>query len=69
MREVLAAVERQHGQALAVRDTDRRPGDPAALVADSARIRSALGWQPQYDDLDFIVRTALAWERSLPRPG
>jgi UDP-glucose 4-epimerase len=69
VREVLAAVERQHGQALAVRDTDRRPGDPAALVADSARIRSALGWQPQYDDLDFIVRTALDWERSLPRAG
>ena len=69
VREVLAAVERQHGQALAVRDTDRRPGDPAALVADSTRIRSALGWRPQYDDLDFIVRTALDWERSLPRSG
>lgn len=69
VREVLAAVERQHGHTLAVRDVDRRPGDPAALVADSARIRAALGWQPQYDDLDFIVRTALAWERSLPRPG
>lgn len=69
VREVLAAVERQHGHALAVRDVDRRPGDPAALVADSTRIRTVLGWQPQYDDLDFIVRTALAWERSLPRPG
>ncbi len=69
VREVLAAVERQHGHALAARDVDRRPGDPAALVADSTRIRAALGWQPQYDDLDFIVRTALAWERSLPRPG
>ncbi|ANX04027.1 UDP-glucose 4-epimerase GalE [Immundisolibacter cernigliae] len=69
VREVLAAVERQHGQALTVRDTDRRPGDPAALVADSSRIRSALGWQPQHDDLDFIVRTALDWERSLPRAG
>ena len=69
VREVLAAVERLHGQALTVRDTDRRPGDPAALVADSSCIRSALGWQPQHDDLDFIVRTALAFERSLPRPG
>jgi UDP-glucose 4-epimerase len=69
VREVLAAVQRACGHALAVRDAPRRPGDPAILVADSSRIRSALGWLPQHDDLDFIVRTALAFERSLPRPG
>ncbi len=63
VREVLAAVQRQIGRPLAVHDTDRRPGDPAALVAGSQRIRAALGWQPQHDDLDFIVATALAWER------
>jgi UDP-glucose 4-epimerase len=45
--------------------TGRRPGDSAALVADPARIRALLGWQPVHDDLDFIVRTALEWERSL----
>jgi UDP-glucose 4-epimerase len=42
----------------------RRAGDAAALVADSTRLRSQLGWQPQYNDLDGIVRSALAWERS-----
>lgn len=67
--EVLAAVERTLGRPLAAQDAPRRPGDPAILVADSTRIRQALGWQPQHDDLDFIVQTALAWERSLPRAG
>ncbi len=64
VREVLAAVQRQIGRSLAVHDADRRFGDPAALVADSQGIRAALGWQPQHDDLDFIVATALAWERT-----
>ena len=69
VREVLAAVERELGRPLAVQDAPRRAGDPAALVADSTRIRAELGWAPRHDDLDFIVRTALAWERTLPRAG
>jgi len=44
----------------------RRVGDPAALVADVARIRSTLDWRPQFEDLDTIVAHALAWERRLP---
>jgi UDP-glucose 4-epimerase len=35
------------------------------LVADVSRIRAALGWRPQFDDLDTIVAHALAWERIL----
>jgi len=65
VREVLAAVERAHGQALRVREEGRRSGDPPTLVADAARIREALGWAPRYDDLDVIVRTSLQWERHL----
>ncbi|MGB4866626.1 MAG: UDP-glucose 4-epimerase GalE, partial [Hyphomicrobium sp.] len=41
----------------------RRPGDPAAIVAASAKIRSQLGWAPEHDDLDKIVAQALAWEK------
>jgi UDP-glucose 4-epimerase len=35
------------------------------LVAGVARIHETLDWQPQYDDLDVIVKTSLAWERKL----
>ena len=45
----------------------RRPGDPPALVAAAEKIRSTLGWQPQFDDLEEIVASALAWERHLQR--
>ena len=42
-----------------------RPGDPAGLVSASEQIRGALGWEPRYDDLRFIVETAMDWERRL----
>jgi UDP-glucose 4-epimerase len=65
VRQVLAAVEAEAGMKLNLRTAARRPGDAAELVADAKRIRAALGWQPRHDDLRFIVRTALAWERHL----
>jgi UDP-glucose 4-epimerase len=67
VREVLQSVERVAAQRLAVVEEPRRAGDPPALVARADRIRQELGWQPRLDDLDTIVRTALAWERRLLR--
>ena len=63
--EVIEAVKRVSGRNFAVNFAPRRPGDPAAIVADAARIRAALSWAPQFDDLDTIVGHALAWERKL----
>ncbi len=65
VREVLDAVQRVNGAPLAIVESARRPGDPPALTADSGRIRDTLGWTPRHDDLDFIVDTALKWERKL----
>jgi UDP-glucose 4-epimerase len=36
-----------------------------AIVAGADRVRSILGWQPRHENLDFIVETALNWERKL----
>jgi UDP-glucose 4-epimerase len=65
--EVIEAVKRVSGRNFPVIAVERRPGDPAAIVADSAKIRSSLGWTPQYDNLDTIVAHALAFERRLAR--
>ena len=65
VREVIGAVERVNGANLPVTYGPRRAGDPAAIVAGASRIREVLGWQPQYQNLDFIVETALNWERKL----
>jgi UDP-glucose 4-epimerase len=55
--EVLAAVERATGLTLNRMVMPRRPGDPAAVVADPRRIRAELGWESQYD-LDDMVSSA-----------
>ena len=65
--EVIEAVKRVSGKDFAVRFAPRRPGDPPEIVADSTKIRGQLGWQPQHDDLDRIVRHALDWEDRLTR--
>ena len=65
VREVLAAVGKANGAPLTIEEGPRRAGDPAMLIAEASRIREVLGWEPQHDDLDFIVRTSLAWEKHL----
>jgi UDP-glucose 4-epimerase len=65
VREVIDAVNRVNGTPIAVREEPRRAGDPPALIARADRARELLGWQPRYDDLDFIVKTSLQWERRL----
>ena len=65
VHDVIGAVKRASGRDFAVRLSARRPGDPASIVADAARIRAQLNWTPQFDNLDTIVAHALAWERKL----
>ena len=65
VREVLESVRAVSGVSFDVREGVRRAGDPPALVADVSRIRETLRWSPRYDDLEFIVRTALSRERDL----
>ncbi len=65
--QVVDAVRRVHGKDFDVRVGERRPGDPAAIVANPARAKAELGWVPQHDNLDSIVGDALRWEDSLSR--
>ncbi|MCC9621443.1 UDP-glucose 4-epimerase GalE [Thalassospira sp. MA62] len=65
VKEVIGAVKQVSGVDFDVELADRRPGDPAALIAGADRIREKLGWTPQHDDLESIVRHALDWETSL----
>jgi UDP-glucose 4-epimerase len=65
VKEVVDVVKRVSGVDFPVNKVGRRPGDPAAIVARADRIREVLGWRPQRDDLEGIVRQALDWERRL----
>ena len=67
VREVIEVVKRVSGVDFPVKLSPRRPGDHASLVAKADRIRAELGWMPKHDDLDTIVREALAWEDALAK--
>jgi UDP-glucose 4-epimerase len=63
--EVIEVVKKVSGIDFKVRLSDRRPGDPASLVAGTELVHNILHWKPEYDDLYVIVEQALNWERRL----
>jgi UDP-glucose 4-epimerase len=64
IREVMESARRVTGHPIPALERDRRPGDPAVLIASSERIRRELGWQPAFTNLDEIIATAWEWTRS-----
>ena len=61
VREVIDTARAVTGREIAVRVAPRRAGDPAVLVASSEKIRSELGWQPEFEDLRVIIQSAWDW--------
>ncbi|MHC4470722.1 MAG: UDP-glucose 4-epimerase GalE [Planctomycetota bacterium] len=64
--DVIRAVEARAGREIPHRLVDRRPGDPARLVARPGRAREVLGWEPRHSSLEEIVETAYRWYESHP---
>lgn len=64
--EVIAATSRITGREIAYEVVERRPGDPAVLVASSEKAKRLLSWQAGYVDIEEIIATAWRWH-SAPR--
>jgi UDP-glucose 4-epimerase len=67
VREVVEAARKVTGIDFPVEETGRREGDPPNLIADSTRAKRELGWQPRYDNLELIIKTAWEWEKALSK--
>jgi UDP-glucose 4-epimerase len=63
VREVIESVRRVTGLPIAVEEHERRPGDPAVLVASSEKIKTELGWDPKFGELDQIIASAWKWHQ------
>jgi UDP-glucose 4-epimerase len=63
VREVIDSVRRVTGRPVAVEEHERRPGDPAVLVASSEKIKAELGWDPKFAELDQIIASAWQWHQ------
>ncbi|HEX6043082.1 MAG TPA: UDP-glucose 4-epimerase GalE [Pyrinomonadaceae bacterium] len=66
VREVVETARQVTGKEIPARIGPRRAGDPATLIASSDKIKSELGWQPQYQDLRVIIESAWRWMQSHP---
>ncbi len=65
VKEVLDTMRKVSGVDFVADMRDRRAGDPAILISDNSKIRSIMQWEPKYDDLELICKTALEWERKI----
>lgn len=66
VKEIIEAAERVTGRPIKRETKPRRAGDPARLVADSAKAKKILGWRPKYDSVEDIIATAWAWHQKHP---
>ncbi|MEJ2655763.1 MAG: UDP-glucose 4-epimerase GalE [Desulfobacterales bacterium] len=63
VREVIELAKKVTGRNIPVLEGERRPGDPARLIASSEKIKSSLGWRPKHEKLETILKTAWAWHQ------
>ena len=66
VKSIIDTVKSVTGLDFPVEYAERRPGDPARLIADSTAAKTVLGWKPQYDDINAIVESAWKWRRLYP---
>lgn len=64
--EVVESARRITGHAIPAVMGERRPGDPARLVAGVGRARTELGWSPRFTEIDQIVESAWKWHKAHP---
>lgn len=63
VKEVFSKIQEISGVDFAIVETPRREGDPACVIASGEKIREVIGWSPQHNSLDEIVRSAFDWEQ------
>jgi UDP-glucose 4-epimerase len=66
VREVIETAREVTGHPIPAQIGQRRPGDPAVLIASSERIQRELGWRPQYPNLRDIIESAWKWHQAHP---
>lgn len=63
--EVVEAMKKVSGVQFSVKFSDRRPGDIVTMISDNRKIKNNINWTPKYEDIHFICKTTLDWEKHL----
>lgn len=64
-KEIIEAVREISGKDFQISELARRPGDADTLIGDASKIKTELGFNPKYSDLETIVKTAWEWHSKL----
>lgn len=66
VKEVIETARKVTGHPIPAKEEGRRAGDPAQLIASSAKAREILGWKPEHDSLEEIIASAWKWHKNNP---
>ena len=66
VKEVIETTRRVTGHPILAEVKERRAGDPAVLIASSDKAKKVLGWKPQFDSLEKIIKDAWNWHKNHP---
>ena len=67
VKEMIEAARKVTGHPIPAIVSERRPGDPARLIASSAKIEKELGWKRQYESVESIIASAWNFHKSHPK--
>ena len=64
VKQIIEAAATVVGRPIPYEVAPRREGDPAVLVASSAKAREVLGWRPRFADVRTILESAWKWHQN-----
>ncbi len=65
VKEVIEKLNEILDREISIEFGPRRPGDSAMVVANSKKFKDFFSWKPKYNDLKFILKTAIEWEKKI----
>lgn len=65
VKEVIDTMKKVSGVDFKVDIVPRRAGDPSELISNNTKIKTKMNWEPKYNDLELICKTALEWEKRI----
>ena len=63
--EVINAANKITNNKIKFEYTNRRAGDAEKLVSNVAKLHKHINWEPKFNNLDFIIQTAINWEKKI----
>lgn len=65
VKDVLAVINKINDKKINIEQGGRRAGDSSVLISDVSKLNNLLDWRPKYNDLSFIIKTSIDWEKKL----